>query len=100
MNSVSIAVPIMLSCLVILSLVSPVEAQDECHEPNEPTCINSRYAFEDELSAVRCKRELDYYLREIGEFVTCLERKKQISMQRSTQMLAKLNCRIRGELQC
>ena len=100
MNSFRTVVPIMLSCLGILSLVSPVAAQDECHEPNEPTCINSRYAFEDELSAVRCKRELDYYLREIGDFVTCLERRKQTSMQRSAQMLAKLNCRIRGDLQC
>lgn len=100
MNSVRIVTPVMLSCLGFLSLLSSVAAQDGCHEPNEPTCINSRYAFEDELSAVRCKRELDYYLREIGDFVTCLERKKQTSMQRSTEMLAKLNCRIRGELQC
>lgn len=100
MNSFRTVVPIMLSCLGLLSLAAPVTAQDECHEPNEPTCINSRYAFDDELSAVRCKRELDYYLREIGDFVTCLERKKQTSMQRSTQMLAKLNCRIRGDLQC
>ncbi|MFO1113527.1 MAG: hypothetical protein U1E33_03775 [Rhodospirillales bacterium] len=100
MNSFRTVVRLMLSCFAILSLSSPVVAQDECREPNEPTCINSRYAFDDELSAVRCKRELDYYLREIGDFVTCLERRKQTSMQRSTQMLAKLNCRIRGELQC
>ena len=100
MSSFRTGVTIMLSWFSILALVAPVAALDDCHEPSEPSCINFRYAFEDELSAVRCKRELDYYLREIGEFVTCLERKKQTYMQRSTQMLSKLNCRMRGELQC
>ena len=75
-------------------------AIDYCLEPGEPTCINSRYSFDDELSALRCKREVEGYLRQIGEYVTCLERLQEAQLQKSSTTLSKLNCRIRGTLGC
>lgn len=91
---------ILLVALLLVVATAPGEALEDCIEPNEPSCISSRYSFEEQLAAVRCRRDVDYYLREAGEFVNCLERKKQTIMQRSSQLLSKLNCRTRGELQC
>ena len=91
---------ILLVAVILVVVTAPGEALEDCIEPSEPSCIGSRYSFEEQLAAVRCRRDVDYYLREAGEFVNCLERKKQTIMQRSNQVLSRLNCRIRGELQC
>jgi hypothetical protein len=69
-------------------------------EPTEATCLNSRYSFEEELSALRCKRETESYLRQLNEYVGCLERAKETGLQRVAQTLSKLNCRLRGSLGC
>lgn len=75
-------------------------AIDYCIEPGEPSCINSRYAFENELSSVRCKREVESYLDQISDYIGCLEHLKELHMQKSSAMLSKLNCRMRGTLTC
>ena len=91
---------VLLVALITVAAAAPANAMEDCIEPSEPSCINSRYSFEEQLTAVRCRRDVDHYLREAGDFANCLEWKKQTIMQRSSQLLSKLNCRIRGELQC
>ncbi|HYN39063.1 MAG TPA: hypothetical protein VES39_07420 [Rhodospirillales bacterium] len=100
MISIRDSVLTMLICLGGLALPMAASARDDCREPIEPLCISSRYSFEDELSAIRCKRETDHFLRETAEYVTCLERMKQVHLQLSSQTLSRLNCRLRGQLQC
>ena len=75
-------------------------AIDYCLEPGEPSCINSRYSFDDDFSAVRCKREVEGYLRQLGDYVACLQRLQEAQLQKSSMTLAKLNCRMRGALGC
>jgi hypothetical protein len=83
-----------------LLLATAAPAMDYCVEPGEPSCINSRYSFDDELSALRCKREVEGYLRKTGDYVACLERVQEAQLQKSSATLSKLNCRIRGTLGC
>jgi hypothetical protein len=75
-------------------------AIDYCLEPGEPLCINSRYSFDEEFSALRCKREVESYLRQIGDYAACLERLREAQLQKSSMTLSKLNCRMRGTLGC
>jgi len=92
-----------LSCILIaagtlVSTRSP--AYDVCVASEEPSCIGSRYAFENELSATRCRREVDRYVREIEGYIACLQRVREDYLQRASIIMTRLNCRLHGDLQC
>lgn len=89
-----------LSLLLSLLFATAASAIDYCVEPGEPLCINSRYSFDEEFSAVRCKREVETYLRQLGDYAACLERLRDVQLQKSSMTLSKLNCRLRGTLGC
>ena len=44
-----------------------------CSEPSKPFCVSSSFTFEDEFSFASCRGQVERYVSEMNNFMSCLE---------------------------
>lgn len=87
--------------LVALLLCLPVIASAYCVEPNDrpPRCTEQFLddAFVDDFEFSMCKREVERYVQQLEEWVTCVQTEAQERANKASRMF---NCKAKGERFC
>ena len=68
-----------------------------CIEPNEPFCVDSSYAYQNEYSFDSCRYEVERYLESLDDYMKCVA---DDSLNKAEEIIKKFNCYASGKTYC
>jgi len=83
--------------LPIIALLGSAPAQAYyCSSPSAPSCATRYGAFDDQDDFERCKRQMSSYQSEAQEYLSCLKRESDSTIEEYNRAVESFNRRARG----
>ena len=71
-----------------------------CTEPTRPYCLDAYGTFRDEHGFNTCKLAIEFYLRDVDEFINCLANAANEARDEANKVVEKFNCHASGNAVC
>jgi hypothetical protein len=93
-------VPVMvaLSATFMVGPAAGFAQQPGCYEPDPPWCLNSSLKTDYEFDS--CRSEMESYVREVNNYVRCLDRAQDAAIRESNDAVRRFNCKAKGSSFC
>jgi hypothetical protein len=91
-----------ISCLLLgVAVTSDAHAQAYfCSKPSAPYCIDAYGTFESERTYRNCRSEVEHYLSQMDDYVTCLGREVDDARTEANGTIDRFNCKAQGNRFC
>lgn len=90
--------------VVLVGVLLATETYAFCYKPDPPYCIDAFGTFESDWSFNNCKSEVESYLSETDEYVSCIVRKAQRDSEEAQSeaddTIERFNCKAKGNSFC
>ena len=89
--------------LSAMAMIGPAAAgfgtmQPTCFEPDPPWCLNGSLKSEYEFES--CRTQMEHYVREVNDYVRCLDRAQDAAIRESNEAVRRFNCKAKGNTFC
>ena len=87
--------------LVLLIFIVSFSFGFGCYKPTIPMCVENYYGnFNSKSDFEMCKMEVENYLRDLQEYIQCLEDEINEAIEEQNKVIKKFNCKARGDSYC